>query len=87
MSIKYEIVGDNNEIAVISLNRPDKANAQDLEMLYALNDALTKAAHDVTIKVIILRAEGKHFSAGKATNVFLLFIKLKFDIIIYCLVN
>jgi enoyl-CoA hydratase len=51
-------------IARITLNRPAVANAQDTNLLYALNDAFDEAAHDDDIKVIILAANGKHFSAG-----------------------
>lgn len=51
-------------IARIRMNRPDRANAQDTRLLYELNDAFDRAAHDDDIRVIILAAEGKHFSAG-----------------------
>ena len=51
-------------IARIRLNRPDRANAQDTELLYELNEAFDRAAHDDDVRVIILAAEGKHFSAG-----------------------
>jgi enoyl-CoA hydratase len=51
-------------VARITLNRADKANAQDKVMLYELDDALTKAASDDTVRCIILAAAGKHFSSG-----------------------
>ena len=51
-------------IARIRLNRPDRANAQDTVLLYELNAAFDRAAHDDEIRVIVLAAEGKHFSAG-----------------------
>lgn len=51
-------------IARISLNRPAQANSQDTHVLYQLNEAFDRAAHDEDIKVIILAANGKHFSAG-----------------------
>lgn len=51
-------------IARIRLNRPDRANAQDTQLLYELNDAFDRAAHDDDVRVIILAGEGKHFSAG-----------------------
>ena len=60
-SVKYETQGT---VAVISLNRPEKANAQDMAMLYELNDAFDRACGDSAVKVILLRAEGKHFSSG-----------------------
>ena len=48
----------------IVLARPDTRNAQDVKMLYALNDAFDVAAQDNDVKVIILAADGPHFSAG-----------------------
>lgn len=51
-------------IARIRLNRPERANAQDTTLLYELNAAFDRAAHDDEIRVIVLAAEGKHFSAG-----------------------
>ena len=58
----YEI--PEPHIARIRLNRPGRANAQDTKLLYELNSAFDKAAHDDEVRVIILAAEGKHFSAG-----------------------
>jgi enoyl-CoA hydratase/carnithine racemase len=51
-------------IARIVLNRPSTANAQDTQFLYELNAAFDRAAHDEDIRVIILAANGKHFSSG-----------------------
>jgi enoyl-CoA hydratase len=51
-------------IARILLNRPDRANAQNMQMLYELNAALDRAAADDEIRVIVVAAEGKHFSSG-----------------------
>lgn len=51
-------------IARITLNKPNMANAQDTNLLYELNSAFDRAAHDDDIRVIILAANGKHFSAG-----------------------
>ena len=51
-------------VAVISLNRPEKRNAQSLAFLYALNDAFDLAGADAAVRVVVLRAEGPDFSAG-----------------------
>lgn len=51
-------------VARIVLDRAEKRNAQDTHLLYALNDAFDRAARDDAIKVIILAANGPHFSAG-----------------------
>ena len=60
--ILYEKPADR--VARIVLNRPQAANAQDTKFLYELNAAFDLAARDDAISVIILAANGKHFSAG-----------------------
>ena len=59
--IDYEVA---DKIATITLNRPEAANAQNIEFLDELDAAWTRAAEDHEVAVIILRANGKHFSAG-----------------------
>jgi len=61
-TILYETPAEH--IARIVLNRPETRNAQDTKMLYELNDAYDIAAQDDNINVIILAANGPHFSAG-----------------------
>jgi len=53
-----------SHVARITLNRPEARNAQDTHLLYELNDAFDLAAQDDDIKVIILAANGPHFSSG-----------------------
>jgi enoyl-CoA hydratase len=52
------------KVAVISLDRAEKANAQNEELLVALDQAFDRAVADDGVRVIVLRAEGRHFSAG-----------------------
>jgi enoyl-CoA hydratase len=59
--IDYEADGG---IATITLNRPEAANAQTLPMLDDLDEAWRRAAEDDAVRVIVLQANGKHFSAG-----------------------
>lgn len=51
-------------VAWITMNRPQYHNAQNGKMTYLLDDAFKKAVADNEVKVIVLRGEGKHFSAG-----------------------
>ena len=60
--IRYE--GVTNGVARIVLARPDARNAQDKQMLYELNDAFDLAAADNDANVIVLAADGPHFSSG-----------------------
>ncbi len=60
--IRYEEPTEG--VARITLARPEAANAQDYLMLSELNAAFDVAARDETVRVIILAADGKHFSSG-----------------------
>jgi len=51
-------------LTVLTLNRPDKANALTRDMLIALTDAVETASLDVATRAIILTGAGKVFSAG-----------------------
>ena len=51
-------------VAWITMNRPQYNNAQNGQMTYELDDAFKRAVADDEVKVIVLRGEGKHFSAG-----------------------
>ena len=66
MTESQHILYENPEhgICRIWLNRPQAANAQSTKFLSDLNDAFDRAIEDETVKVIILAARGKHFSAG-----------------------
>jgi enoyl-CoA hydratase/carnithine racemase len=59
--VHYEV---SEAIATISLNRPEVANAQNVELLDQLDQLWSAAAADGDVKVIVLRGNGKHFSAG-----------------------
>ncbi|MGO4712699.1 enoyl-CoA hydratase [Bradyrhizobium sp. 2TAF24] len=60
--IRYEAPAPH--VARIVLDRVDTRNAQDAQLLYELNDAFDIAAQDDAVKVIILAANGPHFSSG-----------------------
>src|SRR5690554_4673392 len=51
-------------VTEVVLNRPDKRNAFDDVIIQQLIDAFTRLNNDPKTKVVILRSEGKHFSAG-----------------------
>jgi len=59
--ILYEV---SDRVAVITLNRPERANAQTMGLLDDLDAAWTRAADDDEVRVIVLRGNGKHFSSG-----------------------
>ncbi len=59
--ISYE---ERGHIALIGLNRPEKRNAFDAEMIEALADAYTRLAQSPTLRCGVVFAHGDHFTAG-----------------------
>jgi enoyl-CoA hydratase len=57
----YEKVG---AVARITMNRPEKRNAQNLRMLQLLSEAVARAGADPEVRVIVLSGAGQCFSAG-----------------------
>ncbi|MDT5161917.1 MAG: enoyl-CoA hydratase [Mycobacterium sp.] len=53
-------------IATITLNWPEKANAQDQKQVEEIDDALRDADRDYDIQVLVLKANGKGFCSGHA---------------------
>lgn len=51
-------------LRIVTLDRPDKANALTREMLAALADTVERVAADRSVKALILTGRGKVFSAG-----------------------
>src|ERR1700747_1773868 len=54
--------------ALITLKRSEFRNAQNPTLLAELDQAWTSAAEDDGVRVIVVKADGKHFSAGHDLN-------------------
>jgi enoyl-CoA hydratase len=59
--VLYEV---RDRVAVITLNRPEYANAQNSAMTYALDAAFARAVNDERVAVLVLAGAGKHFCGG-----------------------
>jgi enoyl-CoA hydratase len=59
--IKY---AQEDEIAIVTLNRPDRLNAMSRQLWDDLRATLDSAAADPATKVLIMTGEGRAFSAG-----------------------
>ncbi len=55
---------DKNSIATVTLNRPQKFNALSAALMSVIEDTLATIAADASVRVVILAANGKAFSAG-----------------------
>ena len=61
-SLKFQLAGD--EIALITLNRPDLRNAIDEDMIDGIERAVQKVNSEDNIKVVVLTGAGPAFCAG-----------------------
>jgi enoyl-CoA hydratase/carnithine racemase len=64
LNLENLTVDRDGDVAVISLNRPEKRNALSLQLMRELDDALAETGRDVQVRAVILRGEGAAFSAG-----------------------
>ena len=64
--IIYEVDGP---VGIITLDRAEKANAVDQQSLDEMDEAWSMAATDRDVRVIVLKANGKHFSSGHDISV------------------
>src|SRR5271165_2584007 len=55
---------DRGAVRHVILNRPEKRNAMNQELLHALREALREAAAEESVHCVVLRGEGPVFSAG-----------------------
>ena len=60
-TIEYSVEG---AVATITLNRPEVANAQDTQLIDELDAAFDLAEADDEVRVVVMAANGRHFSAG-----------------------
>jgi len=64
MNLETVIYEVKENIAKITMNRPEKRNALNHALLRDLDTALDQAENDPEVRVVILAAAGKSFSAG-----------------------
>lgn len=61
MDIEFEI---DHQIALLTLNRIHKSNAFDNQLLHDMQQFIEEAIAMTQVRVLMLRANGKHFCAG-----------------------
>ncbi len=64
MSDPVLLAVDDRGIATATLNRPQKGNAYDEDLLAALIAGLEKLHDDDAVRALVIRGAGKHFQAG-----------------------
>lgn len=61
MSVLYDVA---DQIATLTLNRPEKRNALDDATIAALKEHFAQAQNDESVRVVVLRGAGTDFCAG-----------------------
>ncbi len=61
LSVRLE---QHGTVVTLTLNRPDRLNALDSEMATALLDAIERIEGNASVRVVVLRGEGRSFCAG-----------------------
>lgn len=64
MSFRYLSVEARDEIAIVTMNRPEKRNALSLELMRELTDSLDGIGRNGHARAVILAAAGPVFSSG-----------------------
>jgi enoyl-CoA hydratase/carnithine racemase len=70
MENKPVITDKKDMIGVITLNRPEAMNTFNVPFAQSLNSTLRDMDKDEGIRVVVIRAAGKHFSAGISLDEF-----------------
>ena len=65
MTAELVTYATDGRVGIITLNRPDKLNAISVELKRRLVERFHEADRDPATSVVVLRAEGRSFSAGK----------------------
>lgn len=64
------LVSLQDSVALVTLNRPEKHNAVDLDMFAALAEVGRQLAHDHSVRAVVLTGSGPSFCAGIDLGVF-----------------
>lgn len=67
MSVRYEV---KDRVAVITIDRPEKLNAMNLEVFDGLHEAGKRAGSDPDVRAVVVCGEGRAFSSGIDTSIF-----------------
>ena len=67
---KSVLIEKEKNIAIITLNRPDRYNAVNQDLVNDINYCLSIAEKDENIRAIVLTGNGKGFCAGADMSVF-----------------
>src|SRR5215211_8479705 len=64
MSYETIVVAVTDEVAMITLNRPDRANTISPQLVDDVTDALRSIEADAAVRAVIITGAGRHFCGG-----------------------
>jgi enoyl-CoA hydratase/carnithine racemase len=64
MSYQHLLRSTDGQLAIVTLNRPDRRNALSLDLMLELIDCLDEIGAGTSIRAVVLAAAGKVFSSG-----------------------
>ena len=67
---KSVLIEIKKNIAIITLNRPERYNAVNQDLVDGINQCLSIAEKDKNVRAIVLTGNGKGFCAGADMSVF-----------------
>ena len=81
---KHLLVERRGPVAIVTMNRPEKANALNYDHLAEIEDAALSFREDGDTRAVVFAGAGKHFSSGadltdpgRATAVYIVFMAAK----------
>ena len=66
-AVLYKI---ENGVAIVTLNRPERYNAVNQDIIEGLNDAFNKVKNDKNVRCIVINGSGRGFCAGADMTIF-----------------
>lgn len=69
-SYEFVLVEKVENVGIINLNRPRRANALNLTFLAEINDALDMLEEDYEVRAVMITGAGKNFCAGADLSIF-----------------
>ena len=61
---QYLTLKKENEVATITLNRPEVGNAFNVDLYIEVREAMEDCSEDASVRVVVITGAGKHFSSG-----------------------
>lgn len=62
--VQFSRHGGQDEVALVTLNRPSKANAISPQLLAEMNDTIDAIASDSSVRALVVTGAGKNFCSG-----------------------